>query len=195
VGKEFTMSKDPFAKRLETIGGWIQTHTGKQFWPMEPNPDAISIIDIAVSLSRINRFTGHTLEPYSVAQHSCYVCDILPEEHKRWGLLHDAHEAYVNDMVSPVKKYFPLYQEIETKLMAAMATRFDLPMPVSKKVVEADYILLATEKRDIMGPEPAPWGKLPKAADFTIKEWTHDKACKEFIKRFEKLFGSVERYQ
>lgn len=187
--------KDPFAKRLETIGGWIQTHTGKQFWPMEPNSDDISIIDIAISLSRINRFTGHTTIPYSVAQHSCYVSDILPPEYQKWGLLHDAHEAYVNDMVSPVKKYFPLYQEIETKLMEAMAQRFDLIWPVPKAIVEADYILLATEKRDIMGPAPAPWGKLPKPASFEIEKWSCDKAYTQFIKRFEKLFGSVERFR
>lgn len=189
------MSKDPFAKRLEQIGGWIQTFTGKQFWPMDPNPDVISIIDIAVSLSRINRFTGHTTFPYSVAQHSCLVCDILPQEYKKWGLMHDAHEAYVNDMVSPVKKFFPSYQEVETKLMKAVSQRFDLIWPVPKKIVEADYILLATEKRDIMGPAPADWGKLPNPADLTIKEWSHEKACKEFLKRFEKLFGSVEEYK
>ena len=188
------MSKDIFAERLKKIGGWIQTHTGKQFWPMDPNPDAISIIDIATSLSRVNRFTGHTIFCYSVAQHSVYVSDILPKEYQKWGLLHDAHEAYVNDMVSPVKKYFPLYQEIETKLMKTMAQRFDLTWPVPKPIVEADYIILATEKRDIMGPEPASWGPLPKPANFTIEKWTVERAYKQFLKRFEELFGSVDDY-
>lgn len=189
------MSKDIFAERLKKIGGWIQTHTGKQFWPLDPNPDDISIIDIAVSLSRINRFTGHTTVPYSVGQHSCYVCDILPPEHKKWGLLHDAHEAYINDMTSPVKKYFPKYQEIETDLMKTVAKRFDLSWPVSKAIVEADYAILATEKRDIMGPEPASWGPLPKPANFTIEKWTVERAYKEFIRRFEHLFGSVEDWK
>jgi len=186
------VKKDIFAERLKNIGGWIQTYTGKQFWPMEPDVANISIIDIAVSLSRINRFTGHTTYAYSVAQHSIYVSNILPPEHQKWGLLHDAHEAYVNDMVSPVKKYFPLYQEIETKLMEAMAQRFDLTWPVPKAIVEADYILLATEKRDIMRPSPAPWGALPKPAPFKIEKWTCDKAYNQFIKRFEELFGSVK---
>lgn len=188
------MAKDIFASRLKKIDGWIQTFTGKQFWPMEPNPDSISIIDIATSLSRINRFTGHTTFPYSVSQHSIYVSHILHKEDQKWGLLHDAHEAYVNDMVSPVKKYFPLYQEIETKLMQAVAERFNLQWPVPKCIVEADYIILATEKRDIMGPEPASWGPLPKPAPFTIEKWSVDKAYKMFLKRFEELFGSIEKY-
>lgn len=186
------MKKDIFSERLKRISGWIQTHTGKQFWPLDPDEDLISIIDIAVSLSRINRFTGHTTFPYSVGQHSCYVCDILPAEHKKWGLLHDAHEAYINDMTSPVKKYFPKYQDIENKLMKTVAKRFDLEWPVSNAIVEADYIILATEKRDIMGPEPAPWGALPKPAKLTIEKWTVEKTYKEFLKRFETLFGSVK---
>lgn len=69
---------------------WMETWSGKRIDLLNPNPDQIDITDIAHHLSIINRFTGATRCPYSVAQHSLYVSMLLPESLQLHGLLHDA---------------------------------------------------------------------------------------------------------
>ncbi|HQP24038.1 MAG TPA: hypothetical protein PLP16_02645, partial [Smithellaceae bacterium] len=82
----------------------IHTFSGIAFDLLDPKPEMILVEDIVHSLSLINRFNGAAKFPYSVAQHSLYVAGLLPPELKLQGLLHDAPEAYVGDMVSPLKK-------------------------------------------------------------------------------------------
>lgn len=82
---------------------WILTYTGRAFDLAAPRADLISTVDIAHSLSMICRFGGHPRRHYSVAQHSLLVAGIVPPEHQLIALLHDATEAYVGDMVRPIK--------------------------------------------------------------------------------------------
>src|SRR5574342_1090607 len=86
------------------LNGSIITYTGRLFWPLSPRLEDINILDICHALSNQTRFTGHTREFYSVAQHSCLVSDLLPEKFKLDGLLHDASEAYLMDLARPVKE-------------------------------------------------------------------------------------------
>ena len=88
-------------------GPFIITYTGKVF-PFDCiTPDCIDIHDIAHALSHLCRFTGHTKSFYSVAQHSLLVSEKMPGRpaEKLAGLLHDAAEAYTNDLASPLKKW------------------------------------------------------------------------------------------
>ncbi|MEM9149127.1 MAG: hypothetical protein AAGB19_01555 [Cyanobacteria bacterium P01_F01_bin.3] len=80
---------------------WIQTFTGKAFWPLEPDPELICIEDIAWALAHQSRYSGHCDRFYSVAEHSLWVSGQCSPEHKLWGLLHDASEAYLSDVVRP----------------------------------------------------------------------------------------------
>src|SRR5690242_11754504 len=92
------------SSRQPRRGDWMQTYTGRRFWPLDPRVDDIDIGDIAHHLSLVCRFAGACREFYSVAQHCVgvsYVCD--PKD-ALWGLLHDAAEAYVGDMVRPLKR-------------------------------------------------------------------------------------------
>ena len=77
----------------ERIGDWIQTYTGRQFWPLDPRVDEIHIEDIAHSLSMRCCYGGHLTDFYSVAEHSVLVSLHVPQEFALWGLLHDAAEA------------------------------------------------------------------------------------------------------
>ena len=52
---------------------WIETYSGKRFYILDPRPQDVDIVDIAHALSLLTRFTGHTREFYSVAQHSVLV--------------------------------------------------------------------------------------------------------------------------
>ena len=91
---------------------WILTATGRDF-PLSGLPTVMPdaaprIEDIAHALAQINRYTGHAARPYSVAEHSMLVCDIvrakgLNAHAQLLALLHDAHEAYCGDVASPIK--------------------------------------------------------------------------------------------
>ena len=141
----------------DRVGDWIQTFTGKQFWPLDPRPGDIHIEDIAHALSNICRFTGHCRTFYSVAEHSVRVAATLPQRCELWGLLHDASEAYLCDLPRPVKRSGALgvlYCEAERKLSMAVAEKFALDWPEPPEVKLADDILLVTEQRDLMGRPP-----------------------------------------
>lgn len=83
---------------------WILTRSGRKFDLARPTADMVDPADIAHSLSMQCRFNGHTSRYYSVAQHSYLVADLVPAEDQLAGLLHDATEAYVGDLVRPLKE-------------------------------------------------------------------------------------------
>lgn len=143
---------------------WIQTYTGQKFEPLEPKFEQIHIGDIAHSLSLLCRFVGHCREFYSVAQHSIYVSQIVPNmppDLALYGLLHDASEAYISDIGGPIKRYIVGYSEVEKRLMDAILQRYGLHPSLPREVKYADLTLLATEKRDLMSYCPYEWFPMP----------------------------------
>lgn len=145
------------SKRID--GNWTQTFTGKKFYGIEPSPDDVDIRDIAHCLAIMPRYNGNTPEPYSVAQHAYYVSLMVPEEDALWGLLHDASEAYVADIVTPVKRHLPDYKAVEERLMAAICRKFWLNPEMPASVKEADYRILVTEANTFFPKEfrPGDW--------------------------------------
>jgi 5'-deoxynucleotidase YfbR-like HD superfamily hydrolase len=108
------------------LGGWLQTFTGGEIWPIDPRPEEINIVDIAQALSQQCRYAGHTTRFYSVAEHSVYISREVPAELALWGLLHDASEAYLVDIPRPLKPYMPVYKHWERELMQVIAAKFGL---------------------------------------------------------------------
>ena len=138
----------------------IQTYTGKPFNPLAgENEDCgpIELMDIAHAHSHLCRSNGQTKRFHSVGRHSQHVSAWL-EHHEpliqAWGLLHDAAEAYLGDMVRPIKQRMPDFQAIEDRLLQCIAKRFDLVWPIPDVVFDADDIVLATEFRDLMQSPP-----------------------------------------
>ncbi|MBS7789250.1 hypothetical protein KTR66_04555 [Roseococcus sp. SDR] len=146
----------------------IQLHSGFCVDLMMPDLTGLRLTDLATSLSRIPRFIGATraARPYSVAQHLCHVFDVMNERRHNThvcaaGLLHDAHEALMGDIPTPVKIALGRHvvHELEARLQAALARRFRLgPMIwTAWEIRVADEDLLATERRDLMAKPAWPW--------------------------------------
>jgi len=156
----------------------IHTFSGIAFDLLNPQPEMILLEDIIHSLSLINRFNGAARFPYSVAQHSLYVASLLPDELKLHGLLHDAPEAYVGDMVSPLKKIMSQYKEVEANISRVVANVFGLSYPAPLEVKKADLAVLSAEREQVLNPSYGLWYKdFPLPADIHIDEifWVHVK--------------------
>lgn len=93
--------------RPPPCGDWLLTHTGRKFYPLDPRPEMICLEDIAHSLSNLNRWTGHTNAPISVAQHAVQVAlavEQLAPDYALVALHHDDAEAYLGDIARPWKR-------------------------------------------------------------------------------------------
>ncbi len=131
----------------------ILTLNGAFFDYRAPEQHQFAIDEIAHALANLCRFTGHTRSFYSVAQHSVLVCDLAPPEHRLEALLHDAHEAYVGDVNSPLKSLLPMYREVEARCEAALRRQFRLPERKATAVKLADHTAYQIERFVLM-----PWG-------------------------------------
>jgi hypothetical protein len=165
----------------------IRTYTGKYINPSEPVVDLIDINDIAHALSQMPRFGGHLPKFYSVAQH-CYECAIMaPEGLKMEALLHDASEAYLMDIPSPVKKQLTNYEEIETKLMEVIGLKYGFPFPLRPEIKLIDKVVLEREWNQLM------LCKEPTVESQRILYWSNDTAKKRFLGLFEMLVNQAKR--
>lgn len=176
----------------------IETYLGKRFRPLSPRRDDISVIDIAHALSHQCRFSGHTKFHYSVAQHSVLVSRLLWAESpdvQLWGLLHDASEAYLVDLPTPLKndRRLSFYREAEAKLMEVVCDHFRLPFTEPEVVRKADAVMLSTEVRDLMPGRGDHWSKLTEQPTLErIKPWTPEYSKGQFLKAFVELTGGIE---
>lgn len=137
----------------------ILTIEGGECDLLNPSIYNYSIREIAHSLSNINRYTGHTRRAYSVAEHSLFVCDMILAEGYGplaglCGLMHDAHEAYVGDVPSPIKQILgKTWSEFEDSVQRALLDRYELIFHVhdyGKIIKHFDLKALATERRDLL---------------------------------------------
>lgn len=123
-----------------------------------PDPDTINIHDIAHGLSNICRFGGHTTRFYSVAQHSCLVSYLAPKQLRLEALLHDAAEAYLGDVIKPLKVLIERssgYKRYEDNFQRLIATKFHIdpaafglvkPFDLRALEIEHGYFFLNEEK-------------------------------------------------
>lgn len=131
---------------------------GQCFNLAEPEQSAhvVNLLDIGHSLSNICRFTGKCREFYSVAQHSVLCYQVAQEMYPgvfslhKYALLHDAAEAYTNDITTQMKLLLPDFRALESRVEAVVFRKLGLPEVLPFQIKIIDRILLATEKRDIM---------------------------------------------
>jgi len=169
------------------------TASGRPFWILDPRMEDIRIADIAQQLARICRFGGalrYDVEHYSVAQHCCLVSDHCSPALRFEGLMHDAHEAYVGDMIKPVKMQVGAgWKTIELRVEHAVRARFDLAPQLNPLVKQQDYIAVATEHRDLQNVTGlVDWGIPPTPWPERIEPWGVFRARDEFMRRFISLY-------
>lgn len=171
----------------ERTGDWIETYTGRKFWPLDPRPEEIVIEDIGHALAMKCRYSGHCLRFYSVAQHSVLVSRLVPAEDALWGLLHDAGEAYLSDVPRPVKPHLPGFQAMEDRVLFAVALRFDLGWPMPRSVQVADTSLLLRERQLLMPDTGNDWGISGVPAEVYFMSWPPETAKAMFFARLREI--------
>jgi hypothetical protein len=181
-----------------TNGGdtYIQTLGGPYFFE-DPgrNPEVFNIEHIAKALSHNCRFTGQVDRFISVAEHSVTVAEIVElwtgdADKALAGLLHDAAEALLGDVSSPLKAIIgEPYRRLERKAQAAIFEHYGLRLPFPEEVKAADMISMATEKRDLVLHDPNPWPCLAGVAPIpsTVKGLYPDPARDLFLETFDRL--------
>ncbi len=168
---------------------WILTATGQELDLVYAKPAHMNLPDVSHALAQINRFTGAARRPYSVAEHSLLVLDILQHlfapasVHARLAaLMHDAHEAYCGDMSSPMKAAVgDGWKVLEHRLERALRSAWGLHTAAydhGDHIRQADLIALATERAQLMPPGASLWPCLVHVQPVTWVDLMSPDRCK-----------------
>lgn len=185
-----------FAPRVPRKGDWMQTSLGNQFWPLDPRIEEIHIEDIAAALAKLCRYGGHCKRFYSVAEHCVLMAAVAPPAFALAALMHDASEAYLADVIRPIKRYLTNYKPVEAELERCIACRFSLPWPMPSEVKVLDERIIADEQEQVMLPAPAEWAEWERVAPLGVRLefWTPEKAEFEFLAAFRRYGGHWTSY-
>lgn len=139
---------------LYTISGMIDL--------MDPHPDDVQLDDIGKALANISRWGGQTRHYYSVAEHSIRVAMLVEPHHRLQALLHDAAEAYLGDIPTPIKQRLQFrtqdargvtiasFDAVESNLLGVILRKFASVNCLHPTVHEADRIMLEWERVDLL---------------------------------------------
>lgn len=193
-------------------GDWMQTYTGKRFYPLSPIVTDIDPLDVAHSLALQCRYNGHVDRFYSVAEH-CVLLSRWAEEHGHTrlvqleALLHDATETYVGDMIRPLKHTDEMkpYRDAEAVVQLAVWQRFSLPVictleaehdgdcalvPVeSPTVKQIDTRIALDERNALLSNTRHPWAiDSLQPLGVPVQGWAPREAESAYLKRLEELW-------
>ncbi len=155
------MSMDQKLPRIIHMKEYIQLFTGTKFYFLNPKPEMFNLRDVCRSLALINRFQGHTIRPYSVAEHSIrclsHVSEDFGKKVQLEVLIHDFTEAYYLDLPSPVKrklgKKYRMIEDAWSKEIHKILLGYAEPQH-QELIKSIDYRMCATEARDLCNHEP-----------------------------------------
>ncbi len=194
----------------ERLGHYQYSNTAGIFFPCDPKPEDIHIEDIALGLARNHRFNGQTRQlcPTTVAEHS-YIASLIVKgspQKKLCALLHDSPEAWIGDMVRPLK-YLPIigtvYFKIEAGIEKAVGEKFGLPTPFlsDPDIKEADEMIAAVEVRESIASttinhltdRPDLRRDAAKNSEIRLYNWDSKLAYEMFMARFRWLMAERAR--
>lgn len=176
-------------------GDWMQTYTGRRFYPGDPKPDDIVPEDIAHALSLLCRYAGHIDRFFSVGQHCLLMSHAVSPKNALAALLHDATEAYVVDVPRPLKLMLPDYQRIEQRVWEAICERFDLDLELPREVEDADRRILIDETKALM-PNREHWPVDDDSDPLGVKivDWTPLAIEGMYLNRLNFLLETQSQY-
>jgi uncharacterized protein len=169
----------------------MQLYTGPVVDVLQLQAMDIDIRDIAHALAQLNRFGGHGRKSVSVAQHSVYVSRLSGRKHALQGLLHDASEAYLGDVPSPLKQseLFSSYRVVERRLQQMIFARFNCSVQEAPQVVAADALMLRFEAWQVF--KHPTWCVAPSREERgrigAWEVWSWEVAEDLFLRRFREL--------
>ena len=204
-------------KKLKPKDFWIRTVSAKKFYPMRPDLNQYDIADIAHATAHNNRYNGHMDHAYSVGQHSVLVAEQVLElwdgQQDKWAkaefasdewmaeratvglqaLLHDATEAYMPDMPSPIKLCLPDFMAMEEEIKLSIMAAFDLPPDFHPLIEEVDKGIRGSEIKwlftNLKGDDV--WAE--DIYEIVITPWPVAYTKQRFLAAFDKL--EAERYK
>lgn len=144
----------------------ISTWTGRQVYPLDPKPDQICLEDIAHGLSNKCRYNGQSLF-YSVAEHCVHLADWClkhgDKQLARYALLHDAAEAYLPDVIAPIKPLFKKFKKYEDKMLAVIFEALGAPAisDLNARILKDADRRICLNERDAVLPNHRPETKWP----------------------------------
>lgn len=170
----------------------LTTNTGKHIDLMNPDPSQFTITDIAFALSKLCRFNGQIKTFYSVAEHSMKVAEMLPQKYQLQGLLHDASEAYICDVPTPLKHLLgETYYAIERRIQGAIGTALDVELvDLPEAVKKADTAVTVSERDYLRQVNNTTWGESYEEslryANFKPLYLEHQEMAERFLNAFHK---------
>jgi hypothetical protein len=188
VASDRVTNLDPLDNNEWMRGDWMQTYSGLRFYPRDPRSADIDPVDIAHALSLLCRYGGHVDRFYSVAEHCVLMSHAVAPEHALAALLHDATEAYLGDVVRPLKLQLPQYGAIEERVWGVVAIHFGLELSLPREVKEADNRILIDERTALM-PRAGRWfvDDEYEPLGVTISGWLPDVAEGFYMHRLDEL--------
>ncbi len=170
------------------MSAYQATYTGRLVYPYEPERSEFAIDDIAHHLALVNRYCGASPQPYSVAQHSVLVAKYSG----KWaleGLLHDAAEAYLQDLPQPVKQGQWQYMQAEDAMFAEIARQYELSDEDEcwETVRNADHRVFSAEVTSMMR-NPSVYALHPNPIPEHVVPMHWELAENEFLETFHRLW-------
>jgi len=172
---------------------------GKLIKPFSEDCDNLDLKTVALSLSRVKRFFGQT--KLSVAQHCVNIARVFIYQGKmmeaKQALLHETSEAFMGDLVTPVKKLIFIFKLLEGVINKKVFKCYGLPYPVCAEVEKIDKSIVYNEALANMENHEH-WNSFGKKCDekflqecgVELEPWSEEKAYEEFMALCGKLFIS-----
>lgn len=185
------------------VANTIRLRSGLYFDLRDPKPNQFTFGDIAGALSKICRFGAQIDRFYSVAEHLFHCAEVAQDdgdlslETQRAVFAHDWAEAFIGDMVKPLKIMLPEYAEIEKRVELVIAEKFGFdPTRWVGTIREIDHAMLIAERRALFSKDNVEWfgEKEVRTLEVWFECWQPAQAEAMFERKAKQLFGDVPSF-
>lgn len=177
-----------------SLTGTVGLMSGPRLDIFRPDPLLLQIDQIANSLGNLCRFGGQVWHFYSVAEHCCHVSSLFDlktqPELALAGLLHDAAEAYLGDVITPIKNLLPEYQQVEAEFHSVIFKKYGLTMGHMEKIIWADKAAVVIEARQLTSGEWTEGLYVNPEHWFKVESWNPDFAKARYLERYWEIINT-----